>query len=105
MTERQTDRHEDLAKIKLRLYVAGRAPNSARALANLETIREEYGVERFEVEVIDVLDEPLRALHDRVLVTPTLIKLSPQPVMQIAGDLSRRYDVLHALGLDPWTET
>lgn len=101
MTQPQTDRNEALTKIKLRLYIAGRAPNSARALSNLETICGEYGKDRFEVEVIDVLDDPLRALEERVLVTPTLVKLSPPPSIQIAGDLSRRYDVLHALGLTP----
>ena len=99
---RQTELSENSGTIRLRLYIAGHAPNSARALTNLEPICEEYGKDRFEIDVIDVLDDPLRALEDRVLVTPTLIKLSPEPVIQIAGDLSRRYDVLHALGLTPW---
>lgn len=88
-------------RLKLRLYVAGRSPNSARALANLNTISQAYGPEYFDLEVVDVLVDPLRALREQVLVTPTLIKLSPPPTVQIAGDLSRQYEVLHALGLDP----
>jgi circadian clock protein KaiB len=104
VTRQENDSNGAPARIKLRLYVAGHAPNSARALTNLETICEEYGKDRFEIEIVDVLDDPLRALEDRVLVTPTLIKMAPPPAIQIAGDLSRRYDVLHALGLSPWNE-
>ena len=90
---------------QLRLYVAGQAPNSVRAIANLEDLRREFGQERFDLEIVDVLAEPLRALQDRVLVTPTLVKLSPLPVIYIVGDLSRHYEVVHALGLDPADST
>jgi circadian clock protein KaiB len=49
--------------------------------------------------VIDVLKEPLRALAEAVLVTPTVVKLSPWPEQQIIGDLSQEEEVLRALGL------
>ncbi len=83
----------------LQLYVAGASPNSARALNNLNAICREFLDGRFHLEVIDVFEDPLRPLADGVLLTPTLLKTSPAPTMQIIGDLSDRAQVLHALGL------
>jgi circadian clock protein KaiB len=88
----------------LRLYIAGRGPNSVRAMANLDALVTAVGREYFEVEIVDVLIEPERALQDHVLVTPTLVKLAPLPTVQIAGDLSNGYRVVYALGLDPGIE-
>lgn len=85
--------------LKLRLYIAGQAPNSMRALASLDAIRRRCGLDQLDLEVVDVLLEPLRALDDRILVTPTLIKVAPLPVVRIAGDLSRQNEVTLALGL------
>lgn len=85
----------------LRLYIAGRGPNSVRALANLDALAQAYGHDRFEVEIVDVLLDPQRALRDHVLVTPTLVKMAPLPTIHIAGDLSDGYRVVYALGLDP----
>jgi len=86
-------------KLILRLYVAGAGPNSVRALANLDALSRAYGRDCFEIEIVDVLVQPQRALRDHVLVTPTLVKLDPPPVVQIAGDLSERQRVEYALGL------
>ncbi len=83
----------------LRLYIAGHAPNSMRALANLDAICQESLRGSCELEVVDILDEPLRALRDGVLVTPTLLKLRPPPLVKIVGDLSERSKVLIALGV------
>ena len=86
-----------------RLYIAGGAPNSVRALANLYAICHKHFPESHRIEVIDVLKEPLRALADAVLVTPTVVKVSPAPEQQIIGNLSEEEEVLRALGL-PQTE-
>ena len=87
------------AHFKFRLYVAGDGPNSAQAVANLNSICLKHIPERHEIEVIDVLREPMRALADGVMLTPLLVKLSPAPVQKITGTLSWRELVLHALGL------
>jgi circadian clock protein KaiB len=85
--------------LQLRLYIAGKSPNSTRALSNLRTICRECLAEgSWQVEVVDVFEDPLRAVEDGVLVTPTLVKLTP-PVVRIIGDLSRREIVLDALDL------
>jgi circadian clock protein KaiB len=87
--------------VKLRLYVADNAPNSARAIANLAAICKEHLQFTFKLEIIDVLKSPLRALADGILVTPHLAKLSPSPAAKIVGNLSDRSGVLLALGIKP----
>jgi circadian clock protein KaiB len=82
-----------------RLYIAGSAPNSVRALANLYAICRKHFPESHRIEVIDVLKEPLRALAESVLVTPTLVKVSPAPELHIIGNLGDEEEVLRALGL------
>ncbi len=81
------------------VYVAGGAPNSVQALANLYALCRKHFPESHRIEVIDVLKEPLRALEDVILVTPTVVKVSPVPVQQIIGNLSDEAEVLRALGL------
>lgn len=84
---------------EFRLYVAGDAPNSTQAQANLEEICRAHLVGRCKVEIIDVLSEPMRALDDGILLTPMLVRLKPAPVRRILGNLSLRVPVLQALGL------
>ena len=81
------------------IYVAGGAPNSVQALANLYAICRKHFPESHRIEIVDVLKEPLRALEEVILVTPTVVKVSPAPRQQIIGNLSQEEDVLRALGL------
>ena len=90
--------------VVLRLYVAGSAPNSVQAIANLEAICAEYLKDGHRLEIVDVLENPQRAMAEGVLVTPSLTKLSPQPVAQVVGNLSDKVRVLFALGLKPDVE-
>ena len=85
--------------VVLRLYIAGRAPNSLQAIANLEAICREYLKEEHRLEVVDVLEQPQRAMDDGVLVSPTLSRLHPLPGVNLVGNLSDRAKVVHALGL------
>jgi circadian clock protein KaiB len=82
----------------LRLYVAGHAPNSVRAIANVKAICDARHDSMYALEIVDVLKEPRRALADGIIVTPTLLKLSPLPVQRIVGDLSDTGQVLITLG-------
>jgi circadian clock protein KaiB len=99
-----TELHESDSRSKadvireFRLYVAGNAPNSALALENFHQIGRDFLAGRYDLDIVDVLDDPLRALEDGVLVTPTLIRLSPPP-LKIVGNLSDTETVLIALGL------
>ena len=85
--------------VVLRLYIAGGAPNSLQAIANLEAICREYLKDGHKLEVVDVLEHPQRAMAEGVLVTPSLAKLSPLPAANVVGNLSDKPKVLLALGL------
>ena len=85
---------------KFRLYVAGDALNSSQALANLNELCRLHLDGRHQIDVVDVFEEPRRALADGVLMTPTLVKLGPTPVRTIIGTLGKTRLVLQALGLE-----
>ena len=82
-----------------RLYIAGEAPNSRIAMATLEDIRQAYRLAHYELVIVDILKDPLVAIRDGILVTPTLVKLCPGPECKIVGNLSERAKVLQSLGL------
>lgn len=88
-------------QFKFLLYVADDTPNSAQAVANLTALCREHLAGRHEIEIVDVFKEPVRALADRVFMTPTLIRLAPLPVRRIVGTLSQPEKVLQGLGLEP----
>jgi len=83
----------------MRLYVVNSAPNSLLAIANLAAICKEFLKDNFKLEIVDVLEQPLRALADGILVTPSLAKLSPSPAANIVGNLSDKSGVMRALGI------
>lgn len=85
--------------LTLCLYVAGNAPNSQMAVSNLTAICEQYLVGRCQLEIVDVLTSPQRALADGILVTPSLACSGPQPAVRIVGNLNDHNSVLHALGI------
>jgi circadian clock protein KaiB len=83
--------------LKLRLYVAGNAPNSLRAAANTKAICVDHFSAAYELEIVDLLLDPQRALDDGIVVTPTLLKLSPGPIQRLIGTLNDRVQVLLTL--------
>ena len=83
----------------LRLYITGNSLNSQRAIANLLKLCREELNNQYEVEIIDVLEEPQRAENEKIIVTPTLIKQLPPPLQRIIGDLSNREKVICGLDL------
>lgn len=84
-------------KLVFRLYITGGAPSSARALTNLRTVCREYFPENHEIQIVDTLQEPERAMQDGVWITPALVKLSPAPQWTIVGDLSEDARVLASM--------
>lgn len=85
---------------KFCLFVAGGTPNSAQALGNLCAFCDSRLPAHHDIEVVDVFREPSRALAEGIFMTPTLLKLSPGPVMRIVGTLADSRTLLHALGVD-----
>lgn len=84
--------------LRLRLYVAGNAPNSLRAIENLKMFCAERILDGHELEIVDLLKDPLRALADGIIVTPTLLKLSPLPAQRVVGNLSDASKLMLSLG-------
>ena len=83
----------------LRLYIAGQSPKSMRAIENLTLICEEHLAGGYEIEVIDLLEQPRLAKGDEIVAVPTLIRALPEPVRRIIGDLSDTDRVLVGLQL------
>jgi circadian clock protein KaiB len=85
------------ARLSLRLYVAGNAPNSLRAIANATKICNEHYAAAHDLEIVDLLAHPRRALADSIIVTPTLLKLWPLPEQRVIGNLDDTGKVLMVL--------
>jgi circadian clock protein KaiB len=82
----------------LRLYVAGRSPKCVTALDNLKRFCEERMAGRYEIEVIDLLENPRLAKDDQIIAIPTLVRKLPEPLKKIIGNLSDTERML--VGLD-----
>jgi circadian clock protein KaiB len=84
----------------LRLYVAGQSPKSLNAFANLTTLCEEHLAGQYEIEVVDLAEDPSLARRDDILAIPTLVRRLPPPLSKIIGDLSNTQRVLIGLRLE-----
>ena len=84
--------------LKLRLYVAGQTPKSIRAFANLKVLCEEHLNGRYQIEVIDLLENPQLARGDQIVAIPTVVRRLPLPLRTIIGDMSNSVRLL--VGLD-----
>ena len=88
-------------RYKLRLFVTGSTPRSARAIANMRRICEENLHGRYDLEVVDVYENPDATRELQIIATPTLVKILPEPLRRIIGDLSNVEKVLAGLNLTP----
>lgn len=110
MTDRKTDatsaferalRERGAGRYVLRLYVTGLTPRSSRAIENLRAICKSHLEGRYELEVIDVRQQPELARNAQIVAVPTLIKQLPAPLRRVVGDLSDTERVLVQLDLVP----
>jgi circadian clock protein KaiB len=85
----------------LKLYVTGKTPRAELAIANLRRVCEAELQGLYELQIIDVLEQPQLAEDDKILATPTLIKQLPLPLRRIIGDLSDKDKVLLGLEVRP----
>jgi circadian clock protein KaiB len=83
----------------LRLYVTGTTARSTRAIANLRRLCEQHLPDRYELEVVDIYQQPELASREQLVAVPTLIKRLPLPLRRLVGDLSNRQRVLAGLDL------
>lgn len=81
----------------MKLYISGKTPKSNRAVASVKKICEEHYAGRYELAVIDILEDPEAAEREQIMATPMLIKESPPPARRIVGDLTNKSKVLAAI--------
>jgi circadian clock protein KaiB len=89
---------EDKLKLHLRFYIAGRENNQV-AINNLLRIRNDYIGEDSNIEIIDLLENPRVAIEDRIRALPQLVRISPEPILRLFGDLSDIQKTLHFLNI------
>ena len=91
------------AKYILRLYVTGSSARSLKAIQNLRKICEEHFPDDYDLEVIDIYENPGVAREEQIIAAPTLVKKLPMPLRKFVGDLSNTKKIL--LGLDLYERT
>jgi circadian clock protein KaiB len=90
--KRQTERYV------LRLYIAGMTPRSMQSVQNIRTICEEHLHGRYDLEVVDLYQQPILADGEQIIAAPTLIKRLPLPLRRFIGDMSNTERIL--VGMD-----
>ena len=91
-----------MSNMQLKLYVLGQSARSRQAIDNLQRLCKETMPNQYEIVIVDVLERPQLAEDEKILATPTLIRVFPPPMRRIIGDLADIEKVL--LGLDLQTK-
>ena len=89
----------DNPRYVLRLFVTGMTPRSTRAIRAVRDICQEKLKGRFQLEIVDVYQQPHLIQDEQIVATPTLVKYEPAPLRRIVGDMSDRFRLCHGLGL------
>jgi len=90
---------EDSQQFVLRLYVTGMTPRSTRAIRAVREVCEEFLAGRYELQIIDVYQQPNLIRDEQIFATPTLVKKGPEPERRLIGDMSNRARLLAGLGI------
>ena len=90
---------EDSQQFVLRLYVTGMTPRSTRAISAVRKLCDEMLAGRYDLQVIDVYQQPALIRDEQIFATPTLVKKGPEPERRMIGDMSNRERLMAGLGL------
>jgi circadian clock protein KaiB len=85
----------------LRLFITGTTPRSVRAIANLRRVCDEHLKGAYDLEVVDLYQDPEAAKKYQIIAAPTLVRILPLPLRKIIGDLANDEKVLAGLDLAP----
>jgi circadian clock protein KaiB len=83
----------------LRLFVSGSSPRSTQAISAIHALCEERLKGRYDLEVVDIFQQPVEARGSQIVAAPTLIKELPEPMRRVVGNLADRDKILVALNL------
>jgi len=89
---------EDRSKYVLKLYITGSTPRSTKAIMNIRQICEQHLKGRYELDIVDIFQQPVLAKGEQIIAAPTLIKKLPLPLRRFIGDMSDTERIL--IGLD-----
>jgi circadian clock protein KaiB len=92
---------EGAQQFVLRLYVTGMTPRSTRAISAVRSVCEEFLAGRYDLQIIDVYQQPTLIRDEQIFATPTLVKKGPEPERRMIGDMTNRARLLSGLGLNP----
>ncbi len=98
---RQAAKQRDEGRYVLRLYVTGHTPRSLRAIENIKRICDEHLEGRYDLEVIDIYQQPVLARGEQIIAAPTLVKKLPVPLRRLIGNMSQQEKLLVGLDLRP----
>ena len=90
-----------LPRYVFRLFVSGTTPRSTRAIRNIRKICDEHLTGRYDLEVVDIYQQPGLAGHEQIIAAPTLVKSLPLPLRRFIGDISESERILIGIGLRP----
>lgn len=82
---------------EFRLYIVGQTPNSISVINRFKAFLDERFKDQYSLTVIDILQDPKQAENDKILATPTLLKVLPLPVKKVIGDLGDEKKLLEVL--------
>ncbi|MBN9386741.1 MAG: circadian clock KaiB family protein [Chloroflexi bacterium] len=85
----------------LRLYVSGNTTRSLQAIENIQKVCQKYLDNRYELQVIDIFQQPARAKEAQVIAVPTLLRQHPQPLRKLVGDMADEKKLLTWLDISP----
>ena len=88
-------------KYVLRLYIAGTSVRSSAAIRNVTELCEEHLKGRYELEIIDIYQQPTLTKGEQIIAAPTLIKQLPHPQRRLIGDMANKERILVGLDLRP----
>ncbi len=91
----------DAPRYVLRLFVSGSTPRSQSAITNIKAVCEQHLAGRYDLEVIDIYQQPELGVSEQLVAAPTLIKALPLPLRRLVGDLSNEERILVGLNLLP----
>ena len=97
----RTLKRKEKEKYLLRLYVTGMTPKSAMAIRNVKKICEEHLKDRYDLQVIDIYQQPTLAEGEQIIAAPTLVKKLPLPLRKFIGDMANTERILLGLDLKP----
>jgi circadian clock protein KaiB len=95
---RKTSSKRRALRYILKLYVTGQTPRSLKSIENLRLLCDKYLKDEFDLEIIDIYQQPALAAKGQIIAAPTLIKSMPLPLRRLVGDFSDQKRVV--LGLD-----